>query len=137
MVYGADSPNFSVEQYQGKDGTWCRLPQTLPGARQTEAPRAVKSNLNSGILFPPSPPKPPLSCPIKCKTTRWIPNPFPGSLFALCYSVSLYIFCCTVSWRIRIFNCIEEVPRFFFAIEFNFTFQISNYLQVNCTPDTI
>jgi hypothetical protein len=22
----------------------------------------------------------------------------------------------TVSWRIRIFNCIEEVPRFFFSI---------------------
>jgi hypothetical protein len=43
----------------------------------------------------------------------------------------------TVSWRIRIFNCIEEVPRFFFAIEFNSTFQISNYLQFNCTPDTI
>ncbi len=43
----------------------------------------------------------------------------------------------TVSWRIRIFNCIEEVPRFFFAIELNSTFQISNYLQFNCTPDTI
>jgi hypothetical protein len=28
----------------------------------------------------------------------------------------------TVSWRIRIFNCIEEVPRFFFSIEFNPTF---------------
>jgi hypothetical protein len=44
---------------------------------------------------------------------------------------------CTVSWRIRIFNCIEEVPRFFFSIEFNPTFQISNYLQFNCTPYTI
>ncbi len=43
----------------------------------------------------------------------------------------------TVSWRIRIFNCIEEVPRFFFPIEFNPTFQISNYLQFNCTPYTI
>jgi hypothetical protein len=43
----------------------------------------------------------------------------------------------TVSWRIRIFNCIEEVPRFFFSIEFNPTFQISNYLQFNCTPYTI
>ncbi len=43
----------------------------------------------------------------------------------------------TVSWRIRIFNCIEEVPRFFFAIEFNSSFQISNYLHFNCTPDTI
>ncbi len=28
----------------------------------------------------------------------------------------------TVSWRLRIFNCIEEVPRFFFPIEFNSTF---------------
>jgi hypothetical protein len=45
--------------------------------------------------------------------------------------------CHTVSWRIRIFNCIEEVPRFFFSIEFNPTFQISNYLQFNCTPYTI
>ncbi len=43
----------------------------------------------------------------------------------------------TVSWRIRIFNCIEEVPRFFFSIEFNPSFQISNYLQFNCTPHTI
>jgi hypothetical protein len=43
----------------------------------------------------------------------------------------------TVSWRIRIFNCIEEVPRFFFPIEFNSAFQISNYLQFNCTPDTV
>ncbi len=44
---------------------------------------------------------------------------------------------CTVSWRIRIFNCIEEVPRFFFSIEFNSAFQISNYLQLNSTPYTI
>jgi hypothetical protein len=43
----------------------------------------------------------------------------------------------TVSWRIRIFNCIEEVPRFFFPIEFNSAFQISNYLQLNSTPYTI
>ncbi len=43
----------------------------------------------------------------------------------------------TVSWSIRIFNCIEEVPRFFFPIEFNSAFQISNYLQFNCTPDTV
>jgi hypothetical protein len=43
----------------------------------------------------------------------------------------------TVSWRIRIFNCIEEVPRFFFPIEFNSAFQISNYLQFNSTPYTI
>jgi hypothetical protein len=43
----------------------------------------------------------------------------------------------TVSWRIRIFNCIEEVPRFFFSIEFNSAFQISNYLQLNSTPYTI
>jgi hypothetical protein len=28
----------------------------------------------------------------------------------------------TVSWRLRIFNCIEEVPQFFFPIEFNSTF---------------
>jgi hypothetical protein len=42
----------------------------------------------------------------------------------------------TVSWRIRIFNCIEEVPRFFFSIEFNPTFPISNYLPFNCTPYT-
>jgi hypothetical protein len=33
----------------------------------------------------------------------------------------------TVSWRIRIFNYIEEVPRFFFPIEFNSAFQTSNY----------
>ncbi len=44
---------------------------------------------------------------------------------------------CTVSWRIRIFNCIEEVPQFFFSIEFNSTFQIFNCLQFNCTPYTI
>ena len=43
----------------------------------------------------------------------------------------------TVSWRIRIFNCIEEVPRFFFPIEFNSAFQISNYLQFNSTRYTI
>jgi hypothetical protein len=30
----------------------------------------------------------------------------------------------TVSWRIRIFSCTEEVPRFFFPIEFNPIFQI-------------
>jgi hypothetical protein len=36
----------------------------------------------------------------------------------LCVSLSEY----TVSWRLRIFNCIEEVPRFFFPIEFNSTF---------------
>jgi hypothetical protein len=44
---------------------------------------------------------------------------------------------CTVSWRIRIFNCIEEVPRFFFSIEFNSAFQISNCLQFKCTPYTV
>jgi hypothetical protein len=43
----------------------------------------------------------------------------------------------TVSWRIRIFNCIEEEPRFFFPIELNPTFQISDYLQFNCTQYTI
>jgi hypothetical protein len=43
----------------------------------------------------------------------------------------------TVSWRIRIFNCIEEVLRFFFLIEFNSAFQISNYLQLNSTPYTL
>jgi hypothetical protein len=43
----------------------------------------------------------------------------------------------TDSRRIRIFNCIEEVPRFFFSIEFNSAFQISNYLQLNSTPYTI
>jgi hypothetical protein len=43
----------------------------------------------------------------------------------------------TVSWRIRIFNCIEEVPRVFFPIEFNSNFQISNYSQFNSTPYTI
>ncbi len=37
---------------------------------------------------------------------------------AKCYLVAAY----TVSWRLRIFNCIEEVPRFFFPIEFNSTF---------------
>ncbi len=52
-------------------------------------------------------------------------------------AVANFVVMYTVSWRIRIFNCIEEVPRFFFPIEFNSTFQIFNYLQFNCTPDTI
>jgi hypothetical protein len=34
----------------------------------------------------------------------------------------------TVSWRIRIFNCIEEVPQFFSSIQFNFELDIFNWL---------
>jgi hypothetical protein len=32
MVHGADYSNCSVEQYQGKDGTWCRLLQLFSRA---------------------------------------------------------------------------------------------------------
>jgi hypothetical protein len=83
MVHGADWPNCSVEQYQGKDGTWCRLPQTLPGARQTEAPRAVKSNLNSGILFPPSPPPNPSFLSNKMQNHQMDSKPI--SRISVCY----------------------------------------------------
>ncbi len=54
-----------------------------------------------------------------------------------CRCLILYSRTYTVSWRIRIFNCIEEVPRFFFPIEFNSAFQISNSLQFNCKPYTV
>ena len=43
----------------------------------------------------------------------------------------------TVSWRIRIFNCIEEVPRFFFFIQFKIKLKNLNRLQLKLNQELI
>ena len=42
-----------------------------------------------------------------------------------------YLTLYTVSWWIRKLSCIEEVPRFFFFIQFKIKFKNLNWLQLN------
>jgi hypothetical protein len=62
-----------------------------------------------------------------------------SSVIAFCLSLFLWAVCVaffillqyTVSWWIRKLSCIEEVPRFFFFIQFKIKFKNLNWLQLN------
>ncbi len=71
-----------------------------------------------------------LKCRCRQKTSEYLPAAERGGDSCL-IDLPLFLSFHTVSWWIRKLSCIEEVPRFFFLIQFKIKFKNLNWLQLN------